>query len=120
MKTNPYIYLRQHGVRGTVPASFSHYLIYDRAGQSVTIFCGALDNEAWEYGYDLNLADGSHISRIPGCGKGWFRSRNDALLYAAAAIRVAFASRLDPLADKNLESFISSVANPSLFEYDKP
>lgn len=114
MKENPYLKLRHQGVRGKVPEHLYSNKIYDNNGESVTIFAGMLEENAWDFGYEIHFSDGSKLSKYPGSGSGWFASKVDALLFGAAAIKIAFSVFINPVARGFLESYISSLLLPKL------
>lgn len=114
MKKNPYEPRKHPGVRGNVPNDFESIKIYDRAGESVTIFLAELEKNVYDSGYDIHLPDGTHLRRYPGVGSGWFSSSTDAEGYALYAIKIAFSSRLSSAANSALLLKIQEFSSPKL------
>lgn len=114
MRQNPFEKFKKRGVRGSVPNDFESIKIYDRAGESVMIYIGKLDSESYDFGYELNLKDGTHLKKLPGIGSGYFTSRQHAVGYVLNAITGAFSSRLSQPVVQTLRHHINELMMPKL------
>ena len=114
MKRNPYESKHMRGVRGSVPSQFDSIKIFDRQGESVTLFVGELEKGVYDFGYQVTLPDKTNLKKIPGVGSGWFESHHDANAYAAYAVKLAFGSRLSKPALDSITRHISQIMTPKL------
>ena len=84
---NPFETLRIPGVRGSVATNFNVQTVLERGAQEVLqIRTARICDDAWAFGFYLKSGD---ITRqmLPGEGSGWFKSEDDAKLYALGYIR---------------------------------
>ena len=113
-RTNRYESLRQPGVRGQVVArDFRSQTIYNTMATSITVITGELLPGVWDYGYTIHRAGFPMQSRLPGEGEGWFKTEDDARLYALETLRAKF----DPRSPEacTIDAHITRLISPSLF-----
>lgn len=106
MRKNPYESKKISGVTGKVPNDFKNLKIFDKGGESIVLYVGELKENAFDFGYEIHLKDNTHLRKLPGVGKGWFKLFKDAEGYAAYAVKIAFSSRFSNEAAAALNNYI--------------
>lgn len=90
-KINPYATLLQPGIRGKAnPEAQKQESVLNTAAISITVITGELLPGVWDYGYRINREGSQTISKLPGEGQGWFRSKLDATLYGLGHLHLLF------------------------------
>ena len=111
---NPFESLRVPGIVGKVASSYNARTICHRGDDSVQVIEAELEPGKWGFGYIVDFR-GSRRKLIPGEGQGWFRSANDALLYALGYVR-ARAGNLPEDFIYSIDVAISKLRNIHLFD----
>ena len=114
MKRNVYEKFKNPGVVGKVPTTFESKKIFEKAGESLVVYIGRLDKNAYDYGFEINLKDKTHLRRLPGVGSGWFRLKDHALGFALYAILIGFKNRLTNEAEQAVKNMITFLISPEL------
>lgn len=83
---NPFESLRVPGIVGKVAHTYSAQLIAQQGQDFIQIMQAEIEPGKYGFGYHLSLSGRKYLQN-PGEGQGWFRSPDDALMYALGHIR---------------------------------
>ncbi|MDE6255719.1 MAG: hypothetical protein K2M39_05950 [Muribaculaceae bacterium] len=111
---NPFESLRIPGIVGKVASTYNPRTICQRGGDSVSVIEAEIAPGKYGFGYCV-IFNGTKRQLIPGEGQGWFRSANDALLYALGYVRVR-SENLPPDFIYSIDVAISKLRNIPLFD----
>lgn len=109
--------LRRPGTVGEVVSrDFRSLLVYQKADprdmKAVTVYTGQLLPGVWGFGY--HLVNGKiNIRVLPGELDGWFRSEEEASMYALEHLRIS--DKCPDEAKEDISKLIYQFSNPSLF-----
>lgn len=118
---------RMHeGVRGTVnQTDYERKVILNEPGIFMESRVGRLDDEAWGAGYLVRIETGAigdnlgvSGEKFPGEGRGWFESRDDALVYVLHWLRCVLPFEVEDGAPyrKVIDRMIIETTSKGLFE----
>ncbi len=115
---NQFRSLQQPGIRGqAVSRDYKSISIYNTQALSVQIRTGQLIPGVWDFGFAVTTSGPNGIaqtsSKVPGEGQGWFKSEEDAVLFALGHLRAMFEPGSDIVAA--IDSKIAGLTNKSLF-----
>ena len=84
MEQNKFEHLRQPGVVGSRPGADINTMSFAK-GDYILMF-SEIQPGKWDFGIDFS-SQGVRQIKLPGEGNGWFRSKNDAILYGIEVLR---------------------------------
>ena len=111
---NPFEARKKRGVIGSVPTRFNSIKVYDKSLESIVLYVGELNENSFDFGFEINLLNGSHLRRLPGQGNTWFENYNDAEAYAAYAVKIGFSDALTSGAKSALIAHINKILTTKL------
>ena len=115
-KQNPFESLRQPGIRGEDVISGCKSTTIFAAGEKAALQISTAELLPGVYGFGFYLhLDGVTRQMYPGEGSGWFRSEDDAMLYALGYIRYGAVDIPEDMKFA-IDAAISRIRNVSLFD----
>lgn len=113
---NPFEALRLPGVRGAVVHSgYKTTTIYSDSKASLQLYTAELLPGIWDFGYSLHLDD-QHAQKFPGEGAGWFKTEDNARLFALGYIK-AKRPDLPEAMMYSIDKAIDRIRNIPLFDF---